>query len=51
MYDDDAARRNARKSALTRAAGDAAANQPTPWFGQPPGAAVGKSIALARRAS
>jgi hypothetical protein len=38
---------------LTRVAGDAGANPPTPLFDRPFGAAVGKSItvALARRTS
>jgi len=53
MYDDDAARRNARRLALTRIAGAAGANPPTPLFDRPLGVAVGASItpALARRAS
>jgi hypothetical protein len=53
MYDDDSARREARKLVLTRVAGDAGANSPTPFFDTPFGAAVGASIApaLDRRAS
>ncbi|MGA2494612.1 MAG: hypothetical protein ABSF67_16970 [Roseiarcus sp.] len=41
MHNDAAARREARKMVLTRVAGDAGANSPTPFFG----AAVGASIA------
>jgi hypothetical protein len=47
MHDDDAARRKARKLGLTRVAGDAGADSPTPFFDTPFGAAVGASIALA----
>jgi hypothetical protein len=42
MHDDAAARREARKLALTRVAGDADANSPTPFFD----AAVIASIAF-----
>jgi hypothetical protein len=48
MYEGDAARRDARKTAVTRVAGDASANPPTPIFDRPFGAAVGVSIAPAR---
>jgi len=42
MHDDDATRREARRLVLTRAAGDAAANSPTPFFDD---AVIGASIA------
>ena len=44
MHNDDATRREARRLVLTRAAGDAAADFPTPFFND---AAVGASIAAA----
>jgi len=49
MHDDEAARRDARRLVLTRAAGDAGANSPTPVFRAPFGASIAR--ALARRAS
>jgi hypothetical protein len=48
MYDDAAARREARKLVLTRIAGDAAANSTTPSFAASFDAAVGASIAPTR---
>jgi hypothetical protein len=35
MRDDGSARRKARKAVLTRIAGDAGANSPTPFFATP----------------